>query len=139
MTAQYTKMSDAPFHIGMLHGSVEGDAEHNRYAPFQMRELKENSLIIGLLAIYINVKFYQKNHALFIQGTYKVVIVRKQEKGAYLIELTKQGTQCSFFHTADVVWDEIEVCIDRLETVDELMTSLSTAMNECRREEKVRY
>ena len=24
MTAQYTKMSDAPFHIGMLHGSVEG-------------------------------------------------------------------------------------------------------------------
>ena len=58
------------------------------------------------------------------------------EKGAYLIELTKQGTQCSFFHTADVVWDEIEVCIDRLETVDELMTSLSTAMNECRREEE---
>ncbi|HCF53736.1 MAG TPA: DNA repair exonuclease, partial [Bacillus sp. (in: Bacteria)] len=41
MTAQYTKMSDAPFHIGMLHGSVEGDAEHNRYAPFQIRELKE--------------------------------------------------------------------------------------------------
>ena len=40
------------------------------------------------------------------------------------------------FHTADVVWDEIEVCIDRLETVDELMTSLSTAMNECRREEE---
>lgn len=29
------------FHIGMLHGSVEGDAEHNRYAPFQIRELKE--------------------------------------------------------------------------------------------------
>ena len=37
------------------------------------------------------------------------------------------------FHTADVVWDEIEVSIDGLETVDELMTSVSSAMNECRR------
>ena len=61
------------------------------------------------------------------------------EKGAYLIELTKQRNAVFIFHTADVVWDEIEVCIDRLETVDELMTSLSTAMNECRRERKVRY
>ena len=34
------------------------------------------------------------------------------------------------------MWDEIEVNIDGLETVDELMTSLSTAMNECRREEE---
>ncbi|MGE1099263.1 DNA repair exonuclease, partial [Bacillus altitudinis] len=58
------------------------------------------------------------------------------EKGSYLIELTKQGTHCSFFHTADVVWDEIEVNIDGLETVDELMTSASSAMNECRREEE---
>ena len=81
MTAQYTKMSDAPFHIGMLHGSVEGDAEHNRYAPFQIRELKENSLTIGLLAIYINVKFYQRSHILFIQVIYKGAIVRKQGKG----------------------------------------------------------
>lgn len=80
MTAQYTKMSDAPFHIGMLHGSVEGDAEHNRYAPFQMRELKEKQFDYWALGIYINVKFYQKNHALFIQGTYKVVIVRKQAR-----------------------------------------------------------
>ena len=58
MTAQYTKMSDAPFHIGMLHGSVEGDAEHNRYAPFQIRELKEKQFDYWALTIYINVKFY---------------------------------------------------------------------------------
>lgn len=34
------------------------------------------------------------------------------------------------------MWDEIEVNIDGLETVDELMTSVSSAMNECRREEE---
>lgn len=34
------------------------------------------------------------------------------------------------------MWDEIEVNIDGLETVDDLMTAVSTAMNECRREEE---
>ncbi len=137
MTAQYTKMSDAPFHIGMLHGSVEGDAEHNRYAPFQMRELKEKQFDYWALGhIHKREILSEEPYMIYpgnIQGRH-----RKEtgEKGAYLIELTKQGTQCSFFHTADVVWDEIEVCIDGLETVDELMTSLSTALNECRREEE---
>ncbi|PGM51276.1 metallophosphoesterase family protein [Bacillus thuringiensis] len=137
MTAQYTKMSDAPFHIGMLHGSVEGDAEHNRYAPFQIRELKEKQFDYWALGhIHKREILSEEPYIIYpgnIQGRH-----RKEtgEKGAYLIELTKQGTHCSFFHTADVVWDEIEVCIDGLETVDELMTSMSTAMNECRREEE---
>ncbi|HFK1516497.1 TPA: exonuclease SbcCD subunit D [Bacillus cereus] len=137
MTAQYTKMSDAPFHIGMLHGSVEGDAEHNRYAPFQIRELKEKQFDYWALGhIHKREILSEEPYMIYpgnIQGRH-----RKEtgEKGAYLIELTKQGTHCSFFHTADVVWDEIEVNIDGLETVDELMTSVSTAMNECRREEE---
>lgn len=137
MTAQYTKMSDAPFHIGMLHGSVEGDAEHNRYAPFQIRELKEKQFDYWALGhIHKREILAEEPYIIYpgnIQGRH-----RKEtgEKGAYLIELTKQGTHCSFFHTADVVWDEIEVSIDGLETVDDLMTSASSAMNECRREEE---
>ncbi|PEF64177.1 metallophosphoesterase family protein [Bacillus cereus] len=137
MTAQYTKMSDAPFHIGMLHGSVEGDAEHNRYAPFQIRELKEKQFDYWALGhIHKREILSEEPYIIYpgnIQGRH-----RKEtgEKGAYLIELTKKGSQCSFFHTADVVWDEIEVSIDGLETVDELMTSVSSAINECRREEE---
>ena len=119
----------------MLHGSVEGDAEHNRYAPFQIRELKEKQFDYWALG-HIREILLEEPYIVYpgnIQGRHRKEI---GEKGAYLIELTKQGTQCSFFHTADVVWDEIEVNIDGLETVDDLMTAVSTAMNECRREEE---
>lgn len=97
MTAQYTKMSDAPFHIGMLHGSVEGDAEHNRYAPFQIRELKEKQFDYWALGhIHKREILSEEPYIIYpgnIQGRH-----RKEtgEKGAYLIELTKQGTHCSF-------------------------------------------
>ncbi|CDQ21119.1 DNA repair exonuclease SbcCD nuclease subunit [Halobacillus karajensis] len=37
----FKKMGEADFHIGMLHGSVDTNTEHNVYAPFSMRELKD--------------------------------------------------------------------------------------------------
>ena len=80
MTAQYTKMSDAPFHIGMLHGSVEGDAEHNRYAPFQIRELKEKQFDYWALGHIHKREILSEEPCIIYPGTYKVVIVRKQAR-----------------------------------------------------------
>ena len=80
MTAQYTKMSDAPFHIGMLHGSVEGDAEHNRYAPFQIRELKEKLFDYWALGHIHKREILSEEPYMIYPGTYKVVIVRKQAR-----------------------------------------------------------
>ncbi|MFJ8527425.1 exonuclease SbcCD subunit D [Bacillus sp. NPDC094106] len=138
MTAQYTKMSDAPFHIGMLHGSVEGgDAEHNRYAPFQIRELKEKQFDYWALGhIHKREILAEEPYIVYpgnIQGRH-----RKEtgEKGAYLVEITEQGTNCSFFGAADVIWGEIEIRIDELETVDDLMTACTEAINERRKAEE---
>ncbi|EEL51849.1 metallophosphoesterase family protein [Bacillus cereus] len=137
MTAQYEKMSNAPFHIGMLHGSVEGDAEHNRYAPFQIRELKEKGFDYWALGhIHKREILAEEPYIIYpgnIQGRH-----RKEtgEKGAYLVEISEQGTNCSFFGAADVVWGEVEIHIDELETVDHLMTAATEALNACRKEEE---
>ncbi|SDZ08078.1 DNA repair exonuclease [Bacillus sp. 166amftsu] len=138
MTAQYEKMSDAPFHIGMLHGSVEGgDAEHNRYAPFQIRELKEKGFDYWALGhIHKREILAEEPYIIYpgnIQGRH-----RKEtgEKGAYLVEITERKANCSFFSTADVVWGEMEISIDELQTVDDLMTACSKALNEWRKEEE---
>ncbi|EOP57913.1 MULTISPECIES: metallophosphoesterase family protein [Bacillus] len=137
MTAQYAKMSDAPFHIGMLHGSVEGDAEHNRYAPFQIRELKEKGFDYWALGhIHKREILAEEPYIIYpgnIQGRH-----RKEtgEKGAYLVEITEQGTVCSFFGAADVVWGETEISIDELQTVDDLMIACTEVMNEWRQEEE---
>ena len=135
MTAQYKKMSDAPFHIGMLHGSVEGDAEHNRYAPFQIRELKEKGFDYWALGhIHKREVLSEEPYMIYpgnIQGRH-----RKEtgEKGAYFVTITEQGTACSFFHTADVIWEETEIRIEGMQTVDDLMTACMEAIHKCRKE-----
>lgn len=43
---------------------------------------------------------------------------------------------CSFFGAADVVWEETEISIDELQTVDDLMTACTEVMNEWRQEEE---
>ncbi|KEK24942.1 metallophosphoesterase family protein [Bacillus gaemokensis] len=137
MTAQYTKTSDAPFHIGMLHGSVEGDAEHNRYAPFQIRELKEKGFDYWALGHIHNREILSEEPYIIypgnIQGRH-----RKEtgEKGAYLVTITEQGTTCSFFSAAEVVWGEAEIRIDELQTVDDLMSACTEVINEWRKEEE---
>lgn len=137
MTAQYTKMSDAPFHIGMLHGSVEGDAEHNRYAPFQIRELKEKEFHYWALGHIHKREILVENPPIIypgnIQGRH-----RKEagEKGAYLVEMTEQETRCSFFHTADVIWEEIELSIEGLDTVDDFMKAASEVLQKQRKVEE---
>lgn len=137
MTEQYKKMTRAPFHIGMLHGSVEGDAEHNRYAPFQIRELKEKQFDYWALGhIHKREVLLEEPCIVYpgnIQGRH-----RKEtgEKGAYVVSLSKQGTELTFFSTADVVWDEISINIDGLETVDDLIHACTESMNGVRREEE---
>ncbi|MDM5153713.1 DNA repair exonuclease [Bacillus sp. DX1.1] len=137
MTDQYNKMSDAPFHIGMLHGSVEGDAEHNRYAPFQLRELKEKQFDYWALGhIHKREILSEEPYMIYpgnIQGRH-----RKEtgEKGAYVVTLTEQEMACSFFSAADVIWEETEIVIDELQTVDNLMEACTEAINEWRKEEE---
>ncbi|MDM5187357.1 DNA repair exonuclease [Bacillus sp. DX4.1] len=137
MTDQYNKMSDAPFHIGMLHGSVEGDAEHNRYAPFQIRELKAKQFHYWALGhIHKREILSEEPYMIYpgnIQGRH-----RKEtgEKGAYVVTLTEQETTCSFFSAADVIWEETQIVIDELQTVDNLMEACTEAINEWRKEEE---
>ena len=73
------------------------DAEHNRYAPFQIRELKEKQFDYWALGhIHKREILLEEPYIVYpgnIQGRHRKEI---GEKGAYLIELTKQGTQCSF-------------------------------------------
>lgn len=36
---EYERSDDAHFHIGILHGNLEGSTEHSAYAPFQVSDL----------------------------------------------------------------------------------------------------
>ncbi|MFD3447258.1 exonuclease SbcCD subunit D [Microbacteriaceae bacterium 4G12] len=122
MTAQYTKDDSAIFHIGMLHGSLDGNTDHSRYAPFLLRELLEKQFDYWALG-HIHKRsilslqppiVYPGN----IQGRHRK---ESGEKGCYLVSLTEQEAAYTFLSTADVIWEEAVISIEGMETVDELL------------------
>jgi exonuclease SbcD len=137
MVSQYKKQGDAPFHIGLLHGSAEGENEHSRYAPFRAADLAEKGFDYWALG-HIHKRqilcteppvVYPGN----IQGRH-----RKEtgDKGCYMVSLSAAQSVCTFVPTADIVWEELHISIHGLDTIDELLRVCSKKINEVRREKE---
>ncbi|MFD2630289.1 exonuclease SbcCD subunit D [Oceanobacillus kapialis] len=86
-----------PYHIGMLHGSIRSNNEHDMYAPFQLSELEEKDFHYWALGhIHQRQELKSSPPVIYpgnIQGRH-----RKEtgEKGCYVVELSSAGCQKSF-------------------------------------------
>ncbi|MFX3624153.1 MAG: exonuclease SbcCD subunit D [Ectobacillus sp.] len=135
MTSQYNKAGDAPFHIGLLHGSMDGSNEHSRYAPFQLKELQEKGFDYWALGHIHKRSVLSENPPIIypgnIQGRH-----RKEtgEKGCYLVELGTGKQVCTFVPTMDIVWEEAEISIEGLQSIDDILTCCYEAIRQVRRE-----
>lgn len=133
MTSQYEKTEQAPFHIGMLHGSVEEASDHSRYAPFLVRELLDKQFDYWALGhIHKRNVLYEQPPIIYpgnIQGRH-----RKEtgEKGCYLVTLGS-SVSYTFVPTADVIWEEASISIDGLQYIDELLERCYTMVKQMRR------
>ncbi|MDG4656750.1 DNA repair exonuclease [Ectobacillus antri] len=136
MTAQYKKMGDAPFHIGLLHGSLESDEDHSRYAPFSIRELQEKNFDYWALG-HIHKRSIVGHHPPIvypgnIQGRHRKEL---GEKGCYLVRMEADFVTQTFIPTSDLIWHEIEVSIENLEHIDALLQACYQALNTIRNPE----
>ncbi|QED47123.1 metallophosphoesterase family protein [Cytobacillus dafuensis] len=107
MINYYSKKQGADFHIGILHGNLEGSSDHDKYAPFSLNDLYEKDFDYWALGHIhkrniLNVKppvVYPGN----IQGRN-----RKEtgSKGCYLIHLSELEADFEFIETSSVIWGE---------------------------------
>jgi exonuclease SbcD len=137
MTRQYQKEEGAPFHIGLLHGSIDGNNEHSRYAPFSVNELAEKGFDYWALGHIHKRSIVSEEPPIIypgnIQGRH-----RKEtgEKGCYLVTLEKGSASWVFLPTADIIWSEAEISIEGLQQMDELLQRCYETMNQLRREQE---
>ncbi|WP_416828662.1 metallophosphoesterase family protein [Ectobacillus polymachus] len=137
MTSQYEKTEQAPYHIGMLHGSVEEASDHSRYAPFLVRELLDKQFHYWALGhIHKRNVLNEQPPIIYsgnIQGRH-----RKEtgEKGCYLVTLEGSSASHTFIPTADVIWEEASISIEGLQHVDELLARSYSMKNELRRKDE---
>lgn len=98
------------FHIGLLHGSVEGDKEHAVYAPFTKAQLLGKRYDYWALG-HIHKRQQLHAHPPIVypgntQGRHRN---ERGEKGFYDVQLSKEETTLQFVPVNPIVFDQVTV------------------------------
>lgn len=120
---RYEKAKDlSGYHIGMLHGQERTHQEHEPYAPFELKGLLAMGYHYWALGHIHQQKVLTDHPPVIYPGNVQGAHRKERgEKGAYLVELRNDQSHVSFFHTAPIIWDEVEVYIDHIEGVEQLV------------------
>ena len=123
MAEQYPEaQSTDGFHIGMLHGSLDGDATHAVYAPFRKEQLLSKQYDYWALGhIHKRQELHQEPSIVYpgnIQGRH-----RKESgaKGFYEVTLSKRNTSLEFIPASVVQFDRVAVSGKGLLHMNELI------------------
>lgn len=137
MIDHYTKVQGADFHIGILHGQLDGNNEHDKYAPFSINDL------LGKDFDYWALGHIHKRQALH---TYPPVIYagntqgrnRKETgvKGCYLVQLRETEADLQFIETSVIQWDKVKIDASKADSFQEIYHLCRDIMQEMRLENK---
>ena len=105
MIESYLKSGDADYHIGLLHGNLEGNSEHSDYAPFSLKELEAKDFDYWALG-HIHKRQVVSEHPLVIYPGNIQGRNRKEsgEKGCVLVEIDGEAKMHFFIETSGVIW-----------------------------------
>lgn len=117
------------YHIGMLHGSMDGDSSHAVYAPFKKEQLlSKNYQYWALGHIHLSQILHSDPYIVYpgnIQGRH-----RKETgpKGFYDVRLENSETTLEFIRTSAVCFDSLEVSCKGIIHMNELMDACTEAV-----------
>lgn len=136
ITGQFVKKENALYHIGMLHGAVEGSSEHDPYCPFRVKELLAKDFDYWALG-HIHKREVLNNgdtpiiYPGNIQGRNRKEL---GEKGCYIVEINERGTEFEFHSLSDVIWEKREIDMEGITAFDGLFQKCLEIVRELRRE-----
>nr|WP_309098939.1 DNA repair exonuclease [Fredinandcohnia onubensis] len=134
-TQFYEKKDGATYHIGILHGSKEGESSHSSYAPFLLSDLQQKGFDYWALGHIHTREILSEDPPIIypgnIQGRHKK---ETGEKGGYLIKLSKAKTEYTFFPTSDLIWENTTIDISELTSFDQLVDRSLSHLDSLRKE-----
>lgn len=134
---EYDRKNGADFHIGILHGNMEGSTEHGNYAPFQLNDLLEKEFHYWALG-HIHKRAILKEEPAIIYPGNTQGRNRKETgvKGCYLVELDESGSKLEFVETSDVVWSEVSIDAGEVSSFDQFYQLCKDTLENIRLEGK---
>jgi DNA repair exonuclease SbcCD nuclease subunit len=135
LVPRFTRQAGGPFAIGLLHGNVGGNPNHDNYAPCKVEDLIAANLDYWALG-HIHARQILKEHdpGIIYPGNTQGRSVRELgARGCFLVRVDETGRLTPQFVATDVVrWFSQEVDIAALNTWDDLLNLLSLTKEEVR-------
>ncbi|TCP29287.1 DNA repair exonuclease SbcCD nuclease subunit [Scopulibacillus darangshiensis] len=136
-TQFYKKIEGADFHIALLHGSVQGDTEHDTYAPFSVQSLAAKDFDYWALGHIHKRQRLSENPDVWYSGNIQGLTIKETgEKGVLLVELDDSGSSAEFIPTADILWHDETVDISACQTIDDLLDKIDEQKESLRSQAK---
>lgn len=103
--ARYRRSTDAPFHIGMLHGTLSGSEGHDPYCPFTHDDLVKSGMDYWALGHIHKRQVLSAEHpAVIYPGNTQARHIKETgDKGYYLVHVTNGDISYEFQRAHDVL------------------------------------
>ncbi|WP_419883350.1 metallophosphoesterase family protein [Peribacillus sp. B-H-3] len=129
----YQKIQGADYHIGMLHGNLEGSSGHSPYAPFSLTNLEEKDFDYWALGHIHKRMVISKNPLAIYPGSVQGRNRKETgKKGCYLIRMEGEARSYSFIETSHLNWESAKVYIGEDDNFDSLLKSCRALIEEKR-------
>lgn len=129
---RYPTPSPGLYHIGLLHANVDGDPQHETYAPCTKRELVQAGFHYWALGHIHSRRTLQESPYIVYPGNIQGRHVRETgPKGCYVVDVDGSfNTKLSFHELDSMRWSIVEAPIDACRDVDEWRRSLESILTE---------
>lgn len=133
----YVKKEGADYHIGILHGQLEGFGDHIPYAPFRIEDLLQKEFDYWALGHIHKREILSQDPPMIYPGnTQGRHIKEKGAKGCYLVELSPIGASYEFIETSRFIWEERVIDGENVSSFEDLYVLCENTLEEIRQEGK---
>ncbi|GIO95946.1 exonuclease SbcCD subunit D [Paenibacillus lautus] len=127
---RYPAPSSGLYHIGLLHANVDGDPQHETYAPCTKRDLIQAGFHYWALGHIHSRRTLQESPYIVYPGNIQGRHVRETgPKGCYIVDVDGSLNSKLSFHELDSMrWHIVEAPLDSYQDVDEWRRALESIL-----------
>ncbi|WP_138752009.1 metallophosphoesterase family protein [Paenibacillus sinopodophylli] len=133
MAAAYRIEPEAPFHIALLHGNVDGNGSHDPYAPCELQELigGKGFDYWALGHIHHRRVLHEYPHVVYAGNIQGRNPRETGAKGCFIIDVTEaKAVELAFVPLDSVRWMERSISIAGIRTEQELLLQLEAELDQ---------
>jgi exonuclease SbcD len=136
LALQFHRSAQAVYQVAILHANVDGDAEHEHYAPCSKQDLLQAGMDYWALGhVHTRKVIHEHPHIVYPGNTQGRSIRELGAKGCYHVQVDEQGKSTLTFHELDYVrWFLESMSIANLEDEQTLRDAMYVKMNEVRQQ-----